>query len=92
MLLNKFKWGHAFLSLNHDIIAIYSKCVTGAEVIAAQDKWLTAAPAYGLAEGEGEEEEDGRGEWHCCSCSLSCGVWEMKRDGMGAGGRWRGEQ
>lgn len=65
LLLNKFKWGHAFLSLNRELMALYTACLTSAEVIAVQNRWLTDAPAYGLAEGEEEEGED-RGERHAC--------------------------
>ena len=62
LLLNKFKWGHAFLSLNRELMALYTACLTSADVIAVQNGWLTAAPAYGLAEGEGEGGD--RGEHH----------------------------
>lgn len=41
LLLGKFKWGHAFLSLNKDILKEYSKCENSAEIISVQNSWLT---------------------------------------------------
>ncbi|EOA21353.1 hypothetical protein CARUB_v10001716mg [Capsella rubella] len=41
LLLGKFKWGHAFLSLNKDILKEYSKCQNSAEIISVQNSWLT---------------------------------------------------
>ncbi|KAL1225743.1 hypothetical protein V5N11_005392 [Cardamine amara subsp. amara] len=41
LLLGKFKWGHAFLSLNKDILKEYSKCQNSAEIISVQNSWLS---------------------------------------------------
>jgi len=38
--LGVFSWGHAFLSLNEELLERYSACQTGAEVVAAQDAFL----------------------------------------------------
>ncbi|ERM94247.1 hypothetical protein AMTR_s00010p00217090 [Amborella trichopoda] len=40
LLLSKFKWGHAFLSLNRDLLKAYSQCTNGSDIIAAQNSWL----------------------------------------------------
>ncbi|CAI7883089.1 unnamed protein product, partial [Closterium sp. NIES-54] len=39
-LLSRFKWGHAFLSLNSELLEAYAACADGAEVIAAQHRWM----------------------------------------------------
>eukprot|EP00240_Pyramimonas_obovata_P015461 CAMPEP_0118931464 /NCGR_PEP_ID=MMETSP1169-20130426/7793_1 /TAXON_ID=36882 /ORGANISM="Pyramimonas obovata, Strain CCMP722" /LENGTH=277 /DNA_ID=CAMNT_0006873969 /DNA_START=294 /DNA_END=1124 /DNA_ORIENTATION=+ len=39
-LLAKFKWGHAFFSVNEDLLDRYAACQTAAEVIAVQDDWI----------------------------------------------------
>ncbi|XP_038720139.1 18S rRNA aminocarboxypropyltransferase [Tripterygium wilfordii] len=41
MLLGKFKWGHAFLSLNGDLLKAYSQCESSADVISFQNNWLS---------------------------------------------------
>ncbi|KAI5076372.1 hypothetical protein GOP47_0008437 [Adiantum capillus-veneris] len=40
-LLSKFKWGHGFLSLNRELLEAYKECRTGAEVVEAQNTWLS---------------------------------------------------
>ncbi|KAL3818892.1 hypothetical protein ACJIZ3_004797 [Penstemon smallii] len=40
LLLSKFKWGHAFLSLNRELLKAYSKCPNGADMIVVQNEWL----------------------------------------------------
>lgn len=42
LLLSKFKWGHAFLSLNKELLKAYSQCQTSAEIISTQNEWLSA--------------------------------------------------
>lgn len=39
-LLNKFKWGHSFYEVNHELLEIYSKCKDGAEVVQKQIEYL----------------------------------------------------
>ncbi|MFS8009546.1 putative 16S/18S rRNA aminocarboxypropyltransferase Tsr3 [Helianthus anomalus] len=41
LLLSKFKWGHAFLSLNRELLKEYAKCENSAEIIAVQNSWLS---------------------------------------------------
>ncbi|CAN6711455.1 unnamed protein product [Malus baccata var. baccata] len=41
LLLGKFKWGHAFLSLNRELLKAYSKCENSAEIISVQNDWLS---------------------------------------------------
>ncbi|KAM5577378.1 hypothetical protein ABKV19_007960 [Rosa sericea] len=40
LLLGKFKWGHAFLSLNRELLKAYSNCENSAEIISFQNAWL----------------------------------------------------
>ncbi|KAI4310688.1 hypothetical protein MLD38_035646 [Melastoma candidum] len=41
LLLGKFKWGHAFLSLNRELLKAYSQCENSAEIISVQNSWLS---------------------------------------------------
>lgn len=41
-LLNKFKWGHSFSSLNRELLKAYSKCENGSEIISVQNSWLAS--------------------------------------------------
>ncbi|KAL6552187.1 hypothetical protein OROGR_008341 [Orobanche gracilis] len=41
LLLSKFKWGHAFLSLNRELLKAYSECQNGAGMIVVQNEWLS---------------------------------------------------
>ncbi|KAE9449937.1 hypothetical protein C3L33_18150, partial [Rhododendron williamsianum] len=41
LLLSKFKWGHAFLSLNRELLKAYSKCENSADIISVQNAWLS---------------------------------------------------
>ena len=53
-LMNKFKWGHGFITLNEELLETYSECATAEDVKKAQDEWL-AGPK--LKEGELTREE-----------------------------------
>jgi pre-rRNA-processing protein TSR3 len=66
-ILGKFKWGHTFLKINQELFAMYSNCKTPAEVVQAQNNWLTRMEAernqkieilYPPSHSEGEEEQD----------------------------------
>ncbi|KAL7104437.1 hypothetical protein ACP275_08G244700 [Erythranthe tilingii] len=65
LLLSKFKWGHAFLSLNKELLKAYSQCPTGAEMITVQNEWLSqqkSPPSNELTNTKGEnsnKEDDG---------------------------------
>ena len=52
--MNKFKWGHGFITLNEELLETYSECATAEDVKKAQDDWL-AGPK--LKEGELTREE-----------------------------------
>jgi pre-rRNA-processing protein TSR3 len=39
-LLGKFKWGHAFYTLNEELFDIYKKCVDANEIIEKQNSYL----------------------------------------------------
>jgi pre-rRNA-processing protein TSR3 len=39
-LLSKFKWGHSFYEVNKELLDIYAKCSTGAEVVQKQNEFL----------------------------------------------------
>ncbi|KAL2343019.1 hypothetical protein Fmac_004304 [Flemingia macrophylla] len=41
LLLGKFKWGHAFMSLNGELLRAYSKCQNSYEIISVQNAWLS---------------------------------------------------
>lgn len=41
LLLGKFKWGHAFLSLNRELLKSYSECQNSSDIIAVQNGWLS---------------------------------------------------
>ncbi|KAL3630191.1 hypothetical protein CASFOL_023175 [Castilleja foliolosa] len=41
LLLGKFKWGHAFLSLNRELLKAYSECENGADMIVVQNEWIS---------------------------------------------------
>ena len=53
-LMNKFKWGHGFITLNEELLETYSECATAEDVKKAQDEWL-AGPK--LKDGELTREE-----------------------------------
>ena len=67
LLMNKFKWGHGFISLNRELLESYAACATSEEVIETQNKWLTmggpnSGPRreYDLPPSESDEsDEDG---------------------------------
>ncbi|KAI5669954.1 hypothetical protein M9H77_19807 [Catharanthus roseus] len=41
LLLGKFKWGHAFLTLNRELLEAYAGCKNSAEIISVQNDWLS---------------------------------------------------
>lgn len=64
-ILNKFKWGHGFVSLNGQLLNLYASCSSGTEVVAVQNSWLASereAPQASPSPAEAEEagsDEDG---------------------------------
>ncbi|KAK9864003.1 hypothetical protein WJX84_001927 [Apatococcus fuscideae] len=39
-VLDRFRWGHAFISLNEELLRRYAECETSADVVAAQGAFL----------------------------------------------------
>ena len=39
--MNCFKWGHAFYSVNDDLLKAYSLCTNSTEVVEVQNKYLS---------------------------------------------------
>lgn len=73
-LLSKFKWGHAFLSLNSDLMDKYAACGTAAEIVETQNRHLQQLQAEAnarktvaysdctrLSSDEADDEEDEEG-------------------------------
>jgi pre-rRNA-processing protein TSR3 len=59
LVLAKFKWGHAFLSLNRELLKAYSECENSAEMISVQNSWLAEQRNLRIAPTvEGTENED----------------------------------
>ncbi|WVZ55820.1 hypothetical protein U9M48_006430 [Paspalum notatum var. saurae] len=56
LLLDKFKWGHAFLSLNRDLLKAYSQCENGSEIINVQNSWLSSNSSVPKLPANGAEE------------------------------------
>ena len=56
-ILNKFKWGHGFLSLNSDLLTRYSQCENGESVIEIQTEYLREEETRrGVKKGKGYED------------------------------------
>lgn len=55
VILSKFKWGHAFLSLNRELLKAYSECKKGSDMISVQNEWLSqlkSQPSEPLGKGK----------------------------------------
>uniref|UniRef100_A0A6N2LYC0 18S rRNA aminocarboxypropyltransferase n=1 Tax=Salix viminalis TaxID=40686 RepID=A0A6N2LYC0_SALVM len=62
LLLGKFKWGHAFLSLNRELLKSYSECGNSAEIISVQNAWLTQNTApKAVSNTEGADLSENKG-------------------------------
>ncbi|XP_057531677.1 uncharacterized protein LOC130809861 [Amaranthus tricolor] len=60
MLLGKFKWGHAFLSLNKELLKAYSECKDSSEIISVQNAWISKQQSLRASNVvQDEEEKDG---------------------------------
>ncbi|KAL0290537.1 UNVERIFIED_CONTAM: Ribosome biogenesis protein T [Sesamum calycinum] len=60
LLLSKFKWGHAFLSLNRELLKAYSECKNGTDMISVQNEWLSQQTSHtsdSRGDGKGERSE-----------------------------------
>lgn len=59
-LLGKFKWGHAFFSLNQELLKAYSQCKDSAEIISVQNSWLSQQQSSQASKAlQNEERKDG---------------------------------
>ncbi|KAF1867240.1 hypothetical protein Lal_00049669 [Lupinus albus] len=63
LLLDKFKWGHGFMSLNRELLKAYSNCQSSADIITVQNAWLSQERQIHRAPSDNEdvtlEKEDG---------------------------------
>lgn len=60
LLLDKFKWGHGFLSVNRELLKAYSECENSGEIIAVQNAWLSQSRSRlpeVLQSTQGDEDE-----------------------------------
>ncbi|KDP35201.1 hypothetical protein JCGZ_09360 [Jatropha curcas] len=62
LLLGKFKWGHAFSSLNRELLKAYSECENSAAIISVQNDWLSAQSQVPKAVPEVEAAEVSKDE------------------------------
>ncbi|EPS67198.1 hypothetical protein M569_07576, partial [Genlisea aurea] len=62
LLLSKFKWGHAFLSLNRELLESYSKCRSSADMIKVQNEWLSQKKGEASGSKRDEESDDSDSE------------------------------
>lgn len=63
LLLGKFKWGHAFLSLNRELLKAYSECQNSSDIISVQNSWLSQQSSQRMevptsSRGENHESND----------------------------------
>ncbi|KAL1326941.1 ribosome biogenesis protein TSR3 homolog isoform X1 [Arachis ipaensis] len=61
LLLDKFKWGHAFLSLNRELLKAYSKCQNSVDIIAVQNAWLSQESQIPRAPADTKVESEDKG-------------------------------
>ncbi|XP_073158318.1 uncharacterized protein [Henckelia pumila] len=57
LLLGKFKWGHAFLSLNRELLKSYSECQNSSDIISVQNGWLSQEKPQ-TSDGHSDEKEE----------------------------------
>ncbi|KAK9037707.1 hypothetical protein V6N11_022609 [Hibiscus sabdariffa] len=61
LLLGKFKWGHAFLSLNRELLKAYSECENSADIISVQNSWLSQQRQVPKAPPDAEDVSEDEG-------------------------------
>ena len=66
LLMNKFKWGHGFITLNRELLESYMLCTTGEEVLETQNRWLTnggpATAPRDFPDSESDEDDGAESE------------------------------
>lgn len=80
LLLSKFKWGHAFLSLNREILKAYSQCESSADIISVQNSWMAQqkqlATQVPLVVGGGTSQNEDEGS----SCDSEDGLPPLEKN------------
>jgi pre-rRNA-processing protein TSR3 len=74
--LGKFKWGHAFLSLNRELLKAYSECENSAAIISAQNSWLSQERQVPKSMPDKEENTDDE----ACSDDSEDGLPPLERN------------
>ncbi|KAL6583145.1 ribosome biogenesis protein tsr3 [Orobanche minor] len=84
LLLSKFKWGHAFLSLNRELLKAYSECQNGAGMIVVQNEWLSqqnSRKSVDITNEKGEQSESKSEDGDDgSSCSSEDGLPPLERN------------
>lgn len=80
LLLGKFKWGHAFLSLNWELLKAYSECQNSADIISVQNSWLSQQTQVSKAPIEVEEAEKSSPGEDEDSCDSDDGLPPLERN------------
>lgn len=82
LLLGKFKWGHAFLSLNKELLKAYSQCKDSAEIISVQNSWLSQQQSSQASKAQqNEERKDGvLSDEDANSCDSDYGLPPLERN------------
>ena len=82
LLLDKFKWGHAFYTFNASLLETYEKCDSAQAVIECDKRFRTGEESFGdsyqpnrdmppsESSEEEEEDEEGEGNLHVENLSL----------------------
>jgi len=87
LLMNKFKWGHGFITLNRELLESYTLCTTGEEVLETQNRWLTnggPTPPPRDFPGSGSDQDEDGGDVEGSKSKLA-------RRARGGGGGGEGE-
>lgn len=82
LLLGKFKWGHAFLSLNKELLKAYSECKDSAEIISVQNSWLSQqrSPQTSNALRNNEGKDGALSDEEADSCDSDDGLPPLERN------------
>lgn len=64
VLLEKFRWGQSFLSVNDELFEMYSRCETSADVVKTQESYLKDVQKH--KEEKGVEYEGAHNTFFIC--------------------------
>lgn len=56
-VMNKFKWGHSFITLNAELLEQYSKANSSKEVVAIQNRYIATCEAEQAEKEKGKEKQ-----------------------------------